>query len=149
MATIVYELNGPTQFIFPHAVLYASEVVLQVQPGTTVPTSEYEVIGAGPESQSVTIQWPQAPFDGTKELLITREVDKDRVADFTLGGIFPEALDAEFEHVYDLIGGGGGAQVVKFLGSTTFGQTVKVLAPSRVNPVPSPPASIGHIEITV
>lgn len=103
MPSVTYKLDGPVQFVYPHPVQFASEIVLQVMPGTTVPPSEYEVLGAGPDSQAVTIEWSEAPFDGTRELLIGRVVDPDRVADFTKGGIYAEALDAEFDHIYALV----------------------------------------------
>lgn len=104
MAEVTYQLDGPTQFVYPYPVQFAGEIVLQVIPGTTVPPAQYEVIGAGPESQAVTIEWPQAPFDGTKELLIYRVIDPDRIANFTQSGIFAEALDAEFNHLYAILG---------------------------------------------
>lgn len=104
MPSVTYNLNGPKAFTFSYPIRYKSEVVLQVVPGTVVPDSQYQVIGAGPESTGVTVQWPLAPIDGTKQLVIERYVDPNRVSDFTGNGIDSVSLDSEFDHIYSLYG---------------------------------------------
>lgn len=103
MPKVTYPLNGPKEFVYPFPVLYANEIVAQQSPGTIVPPSEYRVIGAGPESQSATIQWPQAPVNGNSDLILARYVDEDRVANFTQNGVDARSLDFEFNHIYDLL----------------------------------------------
>lgn len=104
MPSVTYNLNGPKAFTFSYPIRYKSEIVLQVVPGTVVPDSQYQVIGAGPESTGVTVQWPLAPIDGTKQLVIERYVDLNRVSDFTGNGIDSVSLDSEFDHLYSLYG---------------------------------------------
>lgn len=103
MASITYKLDGPKEFVFPHPVLYTSEIVLQQSPGTIVPPSQYRVIGAGPQSQSVTIRWPQAPVNGNSDLIIARYIEEGRIADFTKNGVDARSIDAEFDHIYSML----------------------------------------------
>ena len=101
MARQEYVLDGNRQFIFPFPVRDASDLRLQVSPGTAVPQEDYKVTGAGPASQGVTVQWSGAPTNPELILTIIRETPPDRVTDFPNNqAVSARALNAEFDNVY-------------------------------------------------
>lgn len=104
MARQTYSLNGPTTFTFPFPVYAADEIRLQVSDGTTVTPTAYTINGIGAASAGVTVVWPDAPTDATNTLEIIREVNIERVTNFTMAGaVRTKPLDLEFDHVYDTI----------------------------------------------
>lgn len=101
MASVTYNLSGATEFVFPYPVITGNQLTVEIQPGGVLPTSQYEIIGLGPSNTQVTIVYPDAPTDGTKEIKITRYVQPDRVgvinepSDITVTN-----LNNEFDNVY-------------------------------------------------
>ncbi len=104
MARQDYVLDGSRQFVFPFAVQDASDLRLQLFPGTAVPQEDYTVTGAGPASQGVTVTWPDAPTEPEVTLAIIRETPPVRVTDFPNNqAVSARALNAEFDNVYQVI----------------------------------------------
>ena len=104
MARQDYALDGSRQFVFPFAVQDASDLRLQLFPGTVVPQEDYTVTGAGPASQGVTVTWPDAPTEPEITLAIIRETPPERVTDFPNNqAVSARALNAEFDNVYQVI----------------------------------------------
>lgn len=103
MAVETYALNGAIEFPFPHRVRVAGLLTVEVQPGGVVPPTQYQVIGAGPNSTQVTVRWPNAPTDPTAQLRITRYTPAERVTVFQTGNVTPSALNAEFDNAYEAL----------------------------------------------
>ena len=104
MARQDYALDGSRQFVFPFAVQDASDLRLQLFPGTAVPQEDYTVTGAGPASQGVTVTWPDAPTEPETTLAIIRDTPPARVTDFPNNqAVSARALNAEFDNVYQVI----------------------------------------------
>ena len=104
MARQDYVLDGSRQFVFPFPVADATDMRLQLFPGTTVPQEDYTVTGAGPASQGVTITWPDAPTDPDVVLTISRQTPPERVSDFPNNqAVSARALNAEFDTIYQIL----------------------------------------------
>lgn len=105
MATIAqsYVLNGQRTFFFPYPTRFSGHITLSVEGAGVVDTAEYTVTGAGPAATSVSVNWPNAPADGSI-LTIARVVPVDRVTDFKDDQpILPRDLNAEFDNIYQIL----------------------------------------------
>lgn len=102
--TETYTLDGPIDFYFPHPVRTASQLTVEVVPGGVLPTSSYQVIGAGPTATGITVRYESAPTDGESELRISRYVPPERVTYFEDDkGVPAVALNAEFDNIYEAL----------------------------------------------
>lgn len=100
----LYELDGQTEFYFPHPVRSPAQIVVETVPGLMVPPASYEVIGYSPTATGVTVRYPDAPRDGTLQLKISRRTEVRRVSEFPDDlSITARALDAEFDNIIQIV----------------------------------------------
>lgn len=102
--TQTYLLNGPTTFVFPFNVRTPDVLTLSIVPGEIVPPASYEVIGTGPNSTQVTVDFPGAPTDGLSSLVVSRVIPATKVSSFTSDqAVTGAALNNEFSNIYEAL----------------------------------------------
>lgn len=105
MATIAasYVMTGQKDFFFPYPVRFPGHIQLTIEDAGQVDTADYEVLGAGPAANSVTVRYPDAPSGG-EILTIARVVPVERVTDFADDDVITARdLNAEFDNIYQII----------------------------------------------
>lgn len=120
-----YVLDGPKEFFFGFPVRTPASIQVEIDPGTVLPPSEYQVVGASATSSGVTIIYPNAPTDGLSTLRISRQTNVDRVSIFLDDlSITARALNAEFDNILEIVQDGFASALIPDL----------ILKPVNVSP---------------